>query len=125
MLGESRRVPNENSVRPVADVIPQANCKLRRGDEMLLAPPVGGAERRLLLLPRARGRHEDDTLDARPHGRVDGSDMLRPALSGFRIDGPDDDQTIETRIGLRQGFRAGCSPRIVPEAVQRRSRACA
>lgn len=29
MLDESRRVPNENSVRPVADVIPQANCKFQ------------------------------------------------------------------------------------------------
>jgi hypothetical protein len=34
----------------------------RRGDKMLLAPPVRGAERRLLLLPRARGRYEDDML---------------------------------------------------------------
>jgi len=43
-------------------------------------------------------------LDARPHGRVDGSDVLRPALSGFRIAGRDDEQTIETRIGLRKAF---------------------
>ena len=74
----------------------------RRGDKMLLAPPVRGAERRLLLLPRARGRHEDDMLDARPHGRVDGGDVLRRALSGFQ--GRDDEQTIETRIGLRKAF---------------------
>jgi hypothetical protein len=40
-------------------------------------------------------------LDARPHGRVDGSDVLRAALSGFRIDGRDDEQTIEARIGRR------------------------
>src|SRR6266550_8549036 len=53
---------------------------------------------------RRRGRHEDDMLDARLHGRVDGSDVLRPALSGFRIDGRDGEQTIETRIGLRQAF---------------------
>jgi len=41
-------------------------------------------------------------LDARPHGRVDGSDVLRRALSGFQ--GRDDEQTIETRIGLRKAF---------------------
>jgi hypothetical protein len=59
----------------------------RRGDQMLLAPPVGGAARRLILLPGGYGRHEDDMLDARLYGRVDGSDVLRTALSGFRIDG--------------------------------------
>jgi len=69
---------------------------------MLLAPPVGGATRRFLLLPRAHSRHEDDMLDAGLHGRVDGSDVLGPAPSGFRIQGGDDEQTIETRIGLRQ-----------------------
>src|SRR5260370_35219712 len=85
---------------------------------MLLAAPVRGAERRLLLLPRARGRHEDDMLDARPHGRVDGSDVLRSALSGFRIDGRDDEQTIETRIGLRKAF----GPVVVPESSLSRPR---
>src|ERR1700676_3713128 len=85
---------------------------------MLLAPPVGGAARRLLLLPRAHGPHEDDMLDARLHGRVDGSDVLRPALSGFRIDGPDDEQTIETRIGLRKPFGAVVVPK---PALGRRS----
>ena len=43
-------------------------------------------------------------LDARLHGRVDGSDVLRPALSGFRINGRDDEQTIEARIGFREAF---------------------
>jgi hypothetical protein len=76
----------------------------RRNDKMLLAPPVGGAARRLFLLPRAHGRHENDMLDPRCHGRVDGSDVLRPALSGFRSDGRDDEQTIETRINFRKGF---------------------
>src|ERR1700731_2167909 len=71
---------------------------------MPLAPPIGGAARRLLLLPRAHGRHEDDMIDARLHGRVDGSDVMRPALSGFRIYGRYNDQTIETRIGLRKAF---------------------
>jgi hypothetical protein len=60
--------------------------------------------------PRARGRHEDDMLDARPHGRVEGSDVLRHALSG--IDGRYDEQTIETRIGLRKAF----GPVVVPES---------
>src|SRR6266404_252145 len=32
----------------------QDGPRRRRGDKMLLAPPVGGTERRLLLLPRAR-----------------------------------------------------------------------
>src|SRR5260221_11399236 len=85
---------------------------------MLLAPPVGGAASRLLLLPRAHGRHEDDMLDARLHGRVDGNDVLRPALSGFRIDGRDDEQTIETRIGLCKAF----GPVVVPESSLSRSR---
>src|SRR5258705_6025645 len=85
---------------------------------MLLAPPVGGAECRLLLLPRARGRHEDDMLDARLHGRVDGSDVLRLALSGFRIDGGDDEQTIKTRISLRKAF----GPVVVAESSLSRSR---
>src|SRR5882724_3514477 len=84
---------------------------------MLLAPPVGGAARRFLLLPRAHGRHEDDMLDARLHGRVNGSDVLRPALSGFRIGGRDDEQTIETRIRLRQAF----GPVVVPESSLSRS----
>src|SRR5882757_3937229 len=84
---------------------------------MLLAPPVGGATRRFLLLPRAHTRHEDDMLDARLHGRVDGSDVLRPAFSGFRSDGRDDEQTIETRIGLRKAF----GPVVVPEASLSRS----
>jgi hypothetical protein len=35
-------------------------------------------------------------LDAHLPGRVDDSDVLRPAPSGFRIDGRDDEQTIET-----------------------------
>jgi len=83
-----------------------------RGDKMLLAAPVGGAARRLLLPPRADGRHEDDMLDARLHGRVDRSDVLRPALSGFRIDSRDDEQTIETRIGLGKAF----GPVVVPES---------
>jgi len=64
------------------EVHTQDGPRRRRGDKTLLAPPEGGAERRLLLLPRAHGRHEDDMLDARPHGRVDGSDVLRRALSG-------------------------------------------
>jgi hypothetical protein len=50
-------------------------------------------------------------LDARPHGRVDGSDVLRPGLSGFLIDGRDDELTIETRVGLREAF----GPVVVPE----------
>src|ERR1700722_15775616 len=87
------------------------------GDKMLLAPPVGGATRRLLLLPRAPCRHEDDMLDARLHGRVDGSDVLRAALSGLRIDGRDDEQTIETRIGLRKTFGLV----VVPESSLSRS----
>jgi hypothetical protein len=45
-------------------------------------------------------------LDSRLHGRVDGGDVLRAALSGFRIDGRDDEQTIETRIGLCKAFGA-------------------
>jgi hypothetical protein len=57
-------------------------------------------------------------LDARPHRRVDGSNVLRPALSGFRIDGRDDEQTIETRIGLRKAF----GPVVVPESSLSRSR---
>jgi hypothetical protein len=57
-------------------------------------------------------------LDARPHGRVDGSDVLRPALSGFLIDGRDDEQSIETRIGLRNAF----GPVVVPESSLSRSR---
>ena len=57
----------------------------------------------------ARGRHEDDMLDARPHGRVDCSDVLRRALSGFQ--GRDDEQTIETRIGHRKAF----GPVVVPK----------
>src|SRR5436309_9318304 len=42
----------------------------------------------------------------------------RPAISGFRIDGRDDEQTIETRIGLRKAFR----PVVVPESSLSRSR---
>ena len=57
-------------------------------------------------------------LDARFHGCVDGSDVLRPALSGFRIDGRDDEQTIETRIGPRNAF----GPVVVPESSLGRSR---
>jgi hypothetical protein len=57
-------------------------------------------------------------LDARLHGRVDGSEVLRPTLSGFRIDGRDDEQTIETRIGLRKAF----GPAVVPESSLGRSR---
>jgi hypothetical protein len=57
-------------------------------------------------------------LDASLHGRVDGSDVLRPALSGFRIDGRDDEQTIETRIGLREAF----GPVVVTESSLSRSR---
>src|SRR5258706_13719755 len=79
---------------------------------------VAGAERRLLLLPRAHARHEDDMLDARLHGRVDGSNVLRPALSGLWVDGRDDEQTIETRIGLRKAF----GPVVVPESSLGRSR---
>src|SRR5271167_1511914 len=71
-----------------------------------------------IILPRAHARHENDMLDARLHGRVDGSDVLRPALSGFRIDGRDDEQTIETRIGLRKAF----GPVVVPESSLSRSR---
>src|SRR5258705_12903628 len=59
-------------------------------------------------------------LDARLHGRVDGSDVLRPALSGFRSEGRDDEQTIETRIGLRKAF----GPVVVSEASLSRSRDC-
>ena len=59
-------------------------------------------------------------LDARPHGRVDGSDVLRPAPSGFLIDGRDDEQTIETRIGLRKAFGLV----VVPESSLSRSRDC-
>ncbi len=90
----------------------------RSGDKMLLAPPVGGAARGLLLLSRTHGRHEDDMLDARLHGRVDGSDVLRSALSGFRIDGRDDEQAIETRIGVRKAF----GPVVVPESSLGRCR---
>src|SRR6202171_231937 len=57
-------------------------------------------------------------LDARLHSRVDGSDVLRAALSGFRIDGRDDEQTIETRIRLRKAF----GPVVVPESSLGRSR---
>ena len=57
-------------------------------------------------------------FDARPHGRVDSSDVLRPALSGFRIDGRNDEQTIETRIGLRKAFGLV----VVPESSLSRSR---
>jgi hypothetical protein len=89
----------------------------RRGDKMLLAAPVRGAARRLLLLSRARSRHENDMLDARPHGGVDGGDVLRPALSRFRIDGRDDEETVETRIGLRKAF----GPVVVPKASLSRS----
>src|SRR5260221_7542122 len=39
-------------------------------------------------------------LDARLRRRVDGGDDLCPALSGFRIDGRDDQQTTETSIGF-------------------------
>src|SRR5260370_25374996 len=56
-------------------------------------------------------------LDARPHGRVDGSDVLRPALSGLGIDGRDDEQTIETRIGFRKAF----GPVVVAESSLSRS----
>jgi hypothetical protein len=90
----------------------------RRGDQMLLDPPVGGAERRLLLLARAHGRHEDDVLDARPHGCVESSDILRAAPSGFRIDGRENEQTIEARMGLRKAFGLV----LVPEASLSRPR---
>ena len=63
-----------------------------------------------------RTRNEDDMLDARPHGRVDGSDVLRPALSG--IEARDDEQTIETRKGLGKAF----GPVVVPESCLSRSR---
>jgi len=33
-------------------------------------------------------------FDARTHSRIDGSDVLRTALSWRRIDGRDDEQTI-------------------------------
>src|ERR1700688_4721507 len=55
-------------------------------------------------------------LGPRPHGSVDGSDVLRPALSGFQ--GRDDEQTIEARIGLRKAF----GPVVVPESSLSRSR---
>src|SRR6266850_1138901 len=41
-------------------------------------------------------------LDVRLHGRVDRSDVLRPALSG--IEARNDEQPIETGIGLRKTF---------------------
>jgi hypothetical protein len=52
------------------------------------------------------------------HGRVDGSDVLRPALSGFRMDGRDDEQTDETRVGLRKAFGSV----VLPESSLSRSR---
>src|ERR1700691_1340748 len=61
---------------------------------------------------------KNDVLDACLHGRVDGSDVLRPALSRFWIDGRDDEQTIETRIGLRKAFGLV----VVPESSLSRSR---
>jgi len=42
-------------------------------------------------------------LDARLHGRVDRSDVLRPALTG--IEARNDEQTIEIRVGPRKTFR--------------------
>ncbi len=80
--------------------------------------PRDGTARRFVLLPRAYARHEYNMLDARLHGRVDGSDILRPALSGFRSDGRDDEQTIETRIGLYEAI----GPVVVPEASLSRCR---
>jgi hypothetical protein len=54
----------------------------------------------------------------RHHGRVDGSDVLRPTPSGFRIDRRDDEQTIDTRIGLCKAF----GPVVVPETSPGRCR---
>src|ERR1700744_6028420 len=84
---------------------------------MLLTAPVGGAARRLLLLPRPHGRHEDNMFDARFHGRVDGRDVLRAALSGFWSEGRNDEQPIETRIRLHKAF----GPVVVPESYLSRS----
>ena len=98
------RMSNAPPAKLAIEVHTQDGPGRRRGDKMLLAPPVGGAARRLLLLPRTHGRHEDDMLDARLHGGVHGSDVLRPAVYGFRIDGRDDEQAIETRIGLRKAL---------------------
>jgi hypothetical protein len=56
--------------------------------------------------------------DARFHRRVDGSDVLRPAPSGFRIDRRDDEQAIETRIGLRKTF----GPVVISELSEGRCR---
>jgi hypothetical protein len=89
-----------------------------RGDKMLLATPIGGAARRLFFTPRTHGRHEDNVLDARLHGRIDGGDVLRPALSRFRSHGRDDEQPIKTRIGFRKAF----GPVVVPEPSVGRSR---
>src|ERR1700750_1361151 len=75
----------------------------RCGDETLLAPPVGSPEHRPLSLACTGGRHEDDMLDARLHGSVDRSDVLRSALTG--IEARDDEQTIEIRIDLSKTFR--------------------
>src|SRR5579862_323043 len=55
-------------------------------------------------------------LDARPYGCVDGRDVLRPALSG--IEARDDEQTLETRIGLGKAF----GPVVVPESCLSLSR---
>jgi hypothetical protein len=79
---------------------------------MLLASPIGSAARRLLLLPCAHTRHEDDVLHARLHGRIDGGNVLCTAFSGLRSDGRDDEQTIKTCIGLRKAF----GPVVVPQA---------
>src|SRR6266850_2465528 len=84
------------------EVHAQDGPRRRRGYETLLAPPVGGSEHRPLGPARAGGRHEDDMLDARFHGRVDRSDVLRPALSG--IEARNDEQPIETGIGFRKTF---------------------
>jgi pimeloyl-ACP methyl ester carboxylesterase len=51
-------------------------------------------------------------------GRVDGRDVLRAAPSGFLIDGRNDEQTIETRTGLRKSF----GPVVISEASLNRSR---
>jgi len=48
------------------------------------------------------------------HGRVDGGDVLWPALSKFRIDGCNNKWTIETLIGLRKDFGSV----VVPQSSQ-------
>jgi Adenylosuccinate synthetase len=58
------------------------------------------------------GNRDARRFDQLTPGRVDGGDVLRPALSGFRIDSRDDEQTIETRIGLRKAL----GPIVVTES---------